>query len=956
MLLLCALLVGSASAWAETKTFDFKFETIGTEGWANSYAAHSYEYTEGTVKFTSASKQTGTITTMPVTKGQPVEFIMADGYTMSAVTFTCSQWGSKAQTITLHYSTDGGENYTSTDVTSTNFSITSGELPSGTNAVKITFNSTSNQVGIESASVTYSTGGGDTPTLEDNDLALTNAPIALTFDLYNNATAQTFSYTTSSTGEVSVESGQYDVSCYVDNTAKTITVTPMAVTNGVQTVTVKQAADANYKAGSVTFTVTVTDSTPVGDIAEETITFSELGYANADDITKVEGKAATLSFDKGSNASNAPKYYNTGTGARMYNGNTLTISSNSKTIESIEFTFDGSYTTLALSEGQPGTLSDAANGIRTWEGSAASIEFTTTATNRIQSIKITYADDTLLDPALAFSATEVEATFGQDFTAPTLSAAQGFDGTVEYSSSVETVAQVKDTETGELRIVGGGTTVITATFAGNDTYKKGSASYTLTVTDNRVATTITQENITIDIADIATLTQLKPVVKDANDRDVAYTNNPNGEGLPEVYFEVVGEDEDGILGSFDSHGNIILNSVVGTVTIKAVYNQFQGNSRYRPSECTFTITVVSTLDGIAALIEANPTEEVYLKLTDAQVYYVNGKNMYIGDGEAALCFYNTGLEYTAGQRLNGTLKVKYTVYKNLPEVTKVSENNLVVTDGEPTSVVMNVADVDASKASILVEVKGTIVVENSTMYVADEVGTTVKLYDNFKNGSLAELAEGDEVVVKGIVIVYNEDLEIAPISLSVSEGSINVEIASETGYATYVPTVDVSFNASGVTAYTAKVDGAYVTLTEVNEVPGGTPVILKAAAAGTYQFAKTSGVEAIEGNELLASDGTVVGDGNTIYALGYKNEQVGFYRMEDHETVPAGKAYLKVAAADPTQGVREFLAFAEGETDGIQTLSDSLLKGENIYSLSGQRVQKAQKGIYIVNGKKIMVK
>ena len=97
-------------------------------------------------------------------------------------------------------------------------------------------------------------------------------------------------------------------------------------------------------------------------------------------------------------------------------------------------------------------------------------------------------------------------------------------------------------------------------------------------------------------------------------------------------------------------------------------------------------------------------------------------------------------------------------------------------------------------------------------------------------------------------------------------------------------------------------------------------------------------------------------DGNTIYALGYKNEQVGFYRMEDHETVPAGKAYLKVAAADPTQGVREFLAFAEGETDGIQTLSDSLLKGENIYSLSGQRVQKAQKGIYIVNGKKIMVK
>ncbi len=389
-----------------------------------------------------------------------------------------------------------------------------------------------------------------------------------------------------------------------------------------------------------------------------------------------------------------------------------------------------------------------------------------------------------------------------------------------------------------------------------------------------------------------------------------------------------------------------------TTTIKAI--AYVGEEASKVASVTLTFPEV--YQSIAELIKAAPAE-AYLKLTNAQVYYVNGKNMYIGDGEAALCFYNTSLEYTAGQRLNGILKVKYTVYKNLPEVTAVSENNLVVTAGEPTSVVMNVADVDASKASILVEVKGTIVVETVdtkiTTYVADEIGTKVKLYDNFKNGLMADLAEGDEVVVKGIVIVYNEDLEIAPISLSVSEGSINVELPAA-GYATYVPTVDVSFNASGVSAYTAKVNGAYVTLTEVNEVPAGTAVILK-ADAGTYQITKTSEVEAIEGNELLASDGNVKGDG-TIYALGYQNEQVGFYLMKKDEAVPAGKAYLKVAAADPTQGVREFLAFAEGETDGIQTLSDSLLKGENIYSLSGQRVQKAQKGIYIVNGKKIMVK
>ena len=128
----------AGTAMADTKTFDFKFETIGTTGWSNSYAAHSYEYTEGTVKFTAASKQTQNISTMPVTKGQPVEFIMKDGYTISAATFVCQQWTTKAQTITLHYSTDGGENYISTGVTSSNC-VTSSTILSNSSCVALPF-------------------------------------------------------------------------------------------------------------------------------------------------------------------------------------------------------------------------------------------------------------------------------------------------------------------------------------------------------------------------------------------------------------------------------------------------------------------------------------------------------------------------------------------------------------------------------------------------------------------------------------------------------------------------------------------------------------------------------------------------------------------------------------------------------------------------------------------------
>lgn len=112
------------------------------------------------------------------------------------------------------------------------------------------------------------TSGGSTH--KDNDLALTGDPVALSFDLYNNATPQVINYTTSSTGEVTVADNEY-ATFVVDQTNKTITVTPTVVTPSTQTITVNQAADDTYKAGSVTFTINVTNSNPaVNNISDIT--------------------------------------------------------------------------------------------------------------------------------------------------------------------------------------------------------------------------------------------------------------------------------------------------------------------------------------------------------------------------------------------------------------------------------------------------------------------------------------------------------------------------------------------------------------------------------------------------------------------------------------------------------------------------------------------------------------
>jgi hypothetical protein len=172
-------------------------------------------------------------------------------------------------------------------------------------------------------------------------------------------------------------------------------------------------------------------------------------------------------------------------------------------------------------------------------------------------------------------------------------------------------------------------------------------------------------------------------------------------------------------------------------------------------------------------------------------------------------------------------------------------------------------------------------------------------------------------------------------------------------YATYVPTRDVSFPAT-LTAYVpTSVGASSVHLEEIQDAPAGTPVIVKANAAGTYDLEfDYAGVsdEVIANNKLLASDGSVVG-ATGIYALGNKNSVVGFYKVKDGEIIPAGKCYLNTNAS-----TKEFLGFSiDDDETAIESLTPALSKGEGaIYNLAGQRLNKLQKGINIVGGKKVM--
>jgi len=105
-------------------------------------------------------------------------------------------------------------------------------------------------------------------------------------------------------------------------------------------------------------------------------------------------------------------------------------------------------------------------------------------------------------------------------------------------------------------------------------------------------------------------------------------------------------------------------------------------------------------------------------------------------------------------------------------------------------------------------------------------------------------------------------------------------------------------------------------------------------------------------NDLKPATEEVTADG-TQYILAKLNDVAGFAKATPDTKIAAGKGYLVIKGA---AGIKEFYPFGEEDATGINTIDNEQITIDNgaVYNLSGQRVNKAQKGIYIVNGKKIL--
>ncbi len=327
---------------------------------------------------------------------------------------------------------------------------------------------------------------------------------------------------------------------------------------------------------------------------------------------------------------------------------------------------------------------------------------------------------------------------------------------------------------------------------------------------------------------------------------------------------------------------------------------------------------------------------------------------------------NPTFPYIANSLLEGTPKLTCSATKTSPtgiypiKVSKgsVSNSKVLLVDGTLT----------------VTKVLATITPNNYTINVGDEIPTFEATYEGLKNnesGSVlnptfscsatnSETPGFYDITVKAASTNY--DITTHKGILTIRPSYVTITITSA-GVGTYCSDFDLDFSSvEGLKAYSIAAfnfETNKAVALKLSDAPANTGLFLK-GAAGSYNIPVKNSRTYIE-NMLVGTTKPITltqTDGEyTNYILSNSNGQVGFYRLSHDGNFPANRAYLQL----PTWLVEQtsdsnFVGIEfDDEIDGIDTMSSDE-QVESIYTINGIRVTKPGKGIYIVNGKKMLFK
>lgn len=720
-----------------------------------------------------------------------------------------------------------------------------------------------------------------------------------------------------------------DAVATVDPTTGAVTINAAVYGTTTITATFTPADPTQYSGSTATYKIT----------NKKAVDLSEIVFDVSEDKVSGTGKLTlTKSIVKINTSNGALGEY---TDYRFYGSSktTFSLTDPTRVITSIKFVGGSTYGNFTTDKPNY----DKTTG--TWTGYEESVEFTNTSSSRIY--KITQIIVTTAEkkpaPALSFAeATVTKELVSGTIDLQTITKPEDLDASaITYTSSDDATAKV---EGNRIRLYKTGEVTITATSAATDKYAAGTASYKLVIEDNRTPDAdfkFAAESYSEDLAkatDGIVTFNAANVLQNPNNLKVTYTISP--------------KDKDVEIDA--STGDVII-SKRGIYTITAIG---AANDTYKETETKCTLKVFDstkqdeTFTFIAGLHKGTQTGNSKEDQIVQDVVTIHGTNAAF----AAI----TGTEYTYRLYQNSSTTISTKVGKitkiefigsnnslsnySLKKLTSMTDNNYTCTDPNYGVWEGSAKEVEFKAIAQVRAIQIIVTILIPKEYTLDETKTKNVIEDcAYANVTLQRTLEASHW--NSFCVPFALDAE---------------QVAQYFGEGTQLRT------------YEGRCENNIVYFATVDNIEAGKPYIMKPGNA-VVKNPTFEGVSMVATGLDTNGNPQAVGDASTVQMKGIYNH-VTLVQDKTNIYIGAGNKFYYPADAEACQmnGLRAYFIVPEGtdikklraNLDGATTSLGEIFDTEEsntpVYNLQGQCVGNSlstlKSGIYVQNGKKVVVK
>lgn len=718
-----------------------------------------------------------------------------------------------------------------------------------------------------------------------------------------------------------------DAVATVNPTTGAVTINPTVYGTTTITATFTPADPTQYSGSTATYQIT---NKKAVDLSEITFNVSE------DNVSGTGKLTLTKSIVKIHTSNGALGKYSD---YRFYKNSETTFSLTDPTRVITSIKFVGGSTYGKFTTDKPNY--DKTTG--TWTGYEESVIFTNTSTSRIDDITqiIVTTAEKKATPALSFAEATVTKELKEEIIeVQALTKPTDFDGTVTYKSDDDTVAEVVDNM---IELKKTGEVTITATSAATDKYAAGTASYKLVIEDNRTPDAdfkFAAESYSADLAEatdgIVTFNAAN-VLQNPNNLKVTYTISPKDENV-----------------DIDAPTGDVIISKRGTYTITATG---AATGTYKETTATCTLKVINSaveevsIEFVAGVDKGNNSSTTADDTVEKGCVLISSKSAALGRDDNYRFYSST---HTISTKIGKITKIEFVGNNIIDNKTSNPLTNLTSADNNYTCTDPN--------NGVWVGSAKEVVFTNSSQARATNIIVTVEVpkaknytLDETKTDNVIETYENANVTLQRTLSNEYWNTFCVPFALDAKQ------VTQYFGEGTQLRT------------YKGNCNDNIVYFTTVDNIEAGKPYIMKPGNA-VVANPTFEGVSMVATGLDKNGNPQAVGDASTVQMKGIYNQillktdktelflgdnDLFYYPIDDIDarTIGGLRAYFIVPQGTDIKKLRANL---DGTPTSLYTIFDTEESNAPVYNLQGQCVGNSlralKSGIYIQNGKKVVVK